>query len=95
MKVTFVTKKDGKERVIKEKLANFLAKAGKGSIKTGVYQTRDMVAGAASPEPKVDAEAEEKDIYIELLKDRGINKDRRTSLGKLKELLEESDKESE
>jgi len=45
-KVLFITR-DGKERPMKRKLAEHLAKAGKGEIKAGTYQTRQMVAAPA------------------------------------------------
>lgn len=42
-KTIFMFHKDGKERPMKEKMALHLQKAGKGSIKTNTYLTRDMV----------------------------------------------------
>lgn len=95
-RVTFVFNKDGKERAMKQKMALHLQKAGKGLIKN-TYLTRDMVPArtveqqSVTPQTQTQTQepVDEKDTLITELAGRGIYKDKRTSVEKLRELLAE------
>lgn len=96
-KVTFVLR-NGKERLMKERLASHLERAGKGHIKTGVYLTRDMQAAPiqqaaltpSQPQATAAAQALADQKSMDITSIEGTGRDGAVTVGDVKKAVKQS-----